>query len=324
MAFSILGGLAQAGIGIFASMGTPDYPDFGRTGKEMSKINKKNYDTAMGISGEMLNASKWDIAQSAAPATMDWQKVDIAKEADQAMAYNLANLDKYKQVASTINAAAVAERLKTIDTMAPEWRDLRASQADVTQAWLRGEVGAGARETLARSSAYNAIQGGFGAGSAQGRSVAARDLGIASAGLQAAGQVAANQWSETLKGLLPTEITANDIMKQQGISSNLAATSAFQNEANRQQVGEFNIATLQNNQQFNAQQTNQSKAQQAQLMMQAYGAKMNAANVFANNQMGVSEGQWNADIGQMNQESKKNSTLWSGIAGGVGSIFGAL
>jgi hypothetical protein len=298
-----------------AARGVPNYPSF-----PTGTANKIISDLANDLNA--LNQSTQNAINLGAPQQIGsvqqsvFNTVDIASEANRALAYNTANMENFKNMASDFNARAVQDKLSAINTMSPGWSDIRENQANVIQSFLQGEVGAGSQAEIARSAAFKNLQGGT-MGSNAGAGLSVRDLGLTSAGLQTTGLREANNWSNTLAQFMPEQISGADIMRMQGISADKAIDAAFDNSRLSLQNQQFNIANATAANQFNANAVNQFKQQQAMLALEANKDIAGQRGAIAASQLAVLDAGFNARVGQMNQAEKRNTVLWDARAAAV-------
>jgi hypothetical protein len=115
-------------------------------------------------------------------STDDYQSV-----LDQARDLSPERLSQFTQAADFISKAALQTRMDLLATADPRALELSAIADNNAAAMMSGQISADMQANLARSSAMQALQGGFGASSQMGRGLAARDLGLTSLDLMQQG-----------------------------------------------------------------------------------------------------------------------------------------
>jgi hypothetical protein len=108
-------------------------------------------------------------------STDDYQSV-----LDQARDLSPERLSQFTQAADFISKAALQTRMDMRATADPRALELSAIADENAAAMMSGRISADVQANLARSSAMQALQGGFGAGGEMGRGLSARDLGLTS------------------------------------------------------------------------------------------------------------------------------------------------
>jgi hypothetical protein len=96
-------------------------------------------------------------------------------------------LAKFTQAADFLSQAAVQTRADMLASADPRALELSQIADNNAAAMMSGQISADVQANLARSSAMQALSGGFGAGSEMGRGLTARDLGLTSLDLQQRG-----------------------------------------------------------------------------------------------------------------------------------------
>jgi hypothetical protein len=96
-------------------------------------------------------------------------------------------LAEFSRAADQLSQSAVKTRMDMLATADPRALELSQIADNNAAAMMSGQIGADVQANLARSSAMQALQGGFGASSEMGRGLTARDLGLTSLDLQQRG-----------------------------------------------------------------------------------------------------------------------------------------
>lgn len=291
-----------------AASGVPNYPAF-PAAQAVQVLNN----TAAQASGNMqdaLNAlSGFNPQQIGSPAQISAQNVNYVGAAQKAINFNATNMDLFKNMATDFNNRQANDRMAAIRASAPEFDAIRGQQAAVIQSNLAGEVGAQAQSEIARSAAFKNLQGGT-TGSMAGKGISARDLGLASAGLQQMGMASAENWNRTIADILPMPISGAQIMQFSGISADRAITAETESARLKQAAAEFNAGSVNAANQFNVSQANQYNLslQQARANVSLQAAQQAMALGATN--LGIIDATHNARVGQMNQKEKSNTLLW--------------
>jgi hypothetical protein len=96
-------------------------------------------------------------------------------------------LAEFSRAADQLSQSAVKTRMDMLATADPRALELSQIADNNAAAMMSGQISADVQANLARSSAMQALQGGFGASSEMGRGLTARDLGLTSLDLQQRG-----------------------------------------------------------------------------------------------------------------------------------------
>ena len=161
---------------------------------------------------------------------LSYNSVDVAKEGQKAVDFNLKNLGNYESSASSMNAAAVQDRMKMLETVSPGFTEQRDLADTDNTALLKGEIPMDVQQQMARSNAFKTYSAGY-SGSPTARSgTLARDLGLTSLGLQQLGSTNAQNWLKTENQVaMPTQTYANQIQQETGMTAGLAVNTATAN-----------------------------------------------------------------------------------------------
>jgi hypothetical protein len=306
-----------ASVGAQAARGVPDYPLF-----PIENVNRIINSTQTSVQNHLQNAIKalsgTTTQQVTSVARVGAEQYDPIVEAQKAMNFNAVNMELFKNMATDFNNRQINDRMTAIRAIAPEFDEMRGRQASVINSFLAGEVGAGTQAEIARSAAFKNLQGGT-SGSQAGRGISARDLGLASAGLQVAGLGAAEDWVNTAANILPMPISGAQIMANNGMKVSDAIQAASDNARLRQSTNEFNANAVNQSNQFNASQVNQFSNAMAIARSNVFTEAANTAAAFGATRIGASEAWYNSQIGRMNQAEKRNTILWESNAAAAGT-----
>jgi hypothetical protein len=106
---------------------------------------------------------------------------------DLATSVDPARLDQFIQAADYLSKAAQRTRLDLIATADPMAQAMEQQIDEITRANISGQIDSTTAGNLARTSAFRALQGGYGASSDAGRGMTARDFGLQALDLQKQG-----------------------------------------------------------------------------------------------------------------------------------------
>ena len=112
---------------------------------------------------------------------------DYNKRLEDALDLSPERLNIFTQASDFIAKAALQTRMDMLATADPRALELSAIADENAAAMMSGRISADVQANLARSSAMRALSGGFGASSAMGQGLAARDLGLTSLDLMRQG-----------------------------------------------------------------------------------------------------------------------------------------
>jgi hypothetical protein len=259
---AVAGGLSAVGSvagGIFGASRTPPQPDYNKLNAIAQENAKKiaglvkNYEGKVAVNSDNLKSGQQalaatyqgqglgsignyqigtqnalggygvgiqNIASSVFPTELEAAKV--------ALGYNTENLDNYGAVGSYLSNSDQAQRLGMLNYAMPGYTQGmdRATENSLQQ--MQGMVPADVQASLARSSAFGALQSGIRGGSGLGRNLAARDLGLTSLQLSQQGtqnfqSLANNQFNMGVAGL---QSTGANVMQNYGVNSGQAMNAA--------------------------------------------------------------------------------------------------
>jgi hypothetical protein len=160
--------------------------------------------------------------------TINAPQVDWLGAAEDALGFNEQNNSRFINLARTQSEAGTQSLLAQQNLADPEFVTKR-DQADKNNlAMMKGEVPIDVQQTLARTGAFQALQGGFG-GSGMDRAMRARDMGLTSLDMSQTGEANAQRWTALLnEGFVrPAFVSPFQVMQFSGISSGQAIDSAF-------------------------------------------------------------------------------------------------
>jgi gas vesicle protein len=191
-----------------------------------------------GFGDTFLNQMAGSVAGSKAETAglFDWlsggtAKVDSEAEAARSLQFNTANAAAFGNLADTLSKAAQQTRMDLLANADPRALELSAIADNNAAAMMSGQISADVQANLARSSAMQALSGGFGAGSEMGRGLSARDLGLTSMDLMQQG----TQMYDAQRRLnydtrvAGTQVDPFAVMQQSGLSSEQALRTATSN-----------------------------------------------------------------------------------------------
>jgi hypothetical protein len=160
--------------------------------------------------------------------TISAPQVDWMGAANEALRMNEQNNKRFTRMAGNQSMSGT-ESLLAQQRAADPMFDAKRDQADTNNlAMMKGEVPIDVQQTLARSGAFQALQGGFG-GSGMDRAMRARDMGLTSLDMSQTGEANAQRWSALLnEGFVrPAFVSPFQVMQFSGVSSGQAIDSAF-------------------------------------------------------------------------------------------------
>jgi hypothetical protein len=191
-----------------------------------------------GFGDTFLNQMAGSVAGSKAETAglFDWLSggtatVDPEAEATRSLQFNTANAAAFGNLADTLSKAAQQTRMDLLANADPRALELSAIADNNAAAMMSGQISADVQANLARSSAMQALSGGFGAGSEMGRGLSARDLGLTSMDLMQQG----TQMYDAQRRLnydtrvAGTQVDPFAVMQQSGLSSEQALRTATSN-----------------------------------------------------------------------------------------------
>lgn len=112
------------------------------------------------------------------PKVPELKPIDFAKEQQQAIQQNIAALQPATELAQKTTAAEQSQLEAQLRRAIPGYDQLVQQAGANIGAALRGEISPEVSAQVQRSTAGQALSGGFGAGSGFGRALTARDLGL--------------------------------------------------------------------------------------------------------------------------------------------------
>jgi len=156
-------------------------------------------------------------------------QVDWLGAADAALSFNEANNGRFQALARSQSLSGTETMLMQQKLADPRFEEKRDQADENNLALMKGEVPIDVQQTLARSGAFQSLQGGFG-GSGMDRALRARDLGVTSMEFSQQGEKNAQTWTNLLSDsfVKPAFVSPFQVMQFSGISADRAITSAFQ------------------------------------------------------------------------------------------------
>lgn len=242
--------------------------------------------------------------------------VDAALAAKQALDFNQANLGRFTSMADTLSKAAAQTRSDMLATADPRALEMSQIADNNASAMMSGRIGADVQANLARSGAFRALNGGFGADSSMGRNLQARDLGLTSLDLMSKGDEMARNWRKLNYDtrIAGTQVDPGSIMTNNGLSSQQALDTANKNALMAQQtnMGIADIRTAGALNAFNSQNTalgtayaNNANAvgaestQRLNTLDNIYGTQLKAADTVRGQQMTLGQNLYNSNMGAL-------------------------
>lgn len=240
--------------------------------------------------------------------------VDAALAAKQALDFNQANLSRFTSVADTLSKAAAQTRSDLLATADPRALEMSQIADNNASAMMSGRIGADVQANLARTGAFKALNGGFGADSSMGRNLQARDLGLTSLDLMTRGDQMARDWRKLNYDtrVAGTQVDPSSVMSNNGLSTQQALASAEANAARAQQanLAAADIGTAGALNTFNSQNTalgtnyannlNANSAESAQRLNtldNIYGTQLKAADTVRGQQMTLGQNLYGSNMG---------------------------
>lgn len=134
---------------------------------------------------------------------------------------NLDTLPTLEEIARGVDTFNLSQRNKALTTAIPGYTNLVAGAGGTLGSWLRGEIPQDVAAQVNRSSAAQALAGGYG-GSGMQDTLTARDLGLTSLDLQKAGVSALPSYLGTVGSLAipkPFDVTSGFLTPGQDIAA---------------------------------------------------------------------------------------------------------
>jgi len=162
--------------------------------------------------------------------------VDAAAEASRSLAFNTQNAAAFGQLADTLSKAAQQTRMDLLATADPRALELSAIADENAAAMMSGRISADVQANIARTSAMQALGGGFSGGAMQ-RNLEARDLGLTTLDLQQQGTTMYDaqrrlNYDTRVSG---TQVNPFDVMQNNGLSTQQALLTATDNATRQNQ-----------------------------------------------------------------------------------------
>lgn len=182
-------------------------------------------DWAVGDRGEEIFGRKPEVA--------DYKPVDAGEEAGRAVKSNIANIGDIQVL---------------LERILPGYKNIVGQESENIQSLLRGEIPKDLQDSLRRTSAFKAFQGGYG-GSGMSRALTARDFGKTSIDLMERGGNAAQRWMQTTQNsVAPFMVTApmqTEVTGRNNLYDQATQQFRFNVEAapNPVEAGKFNLQT---------------------------------------------------------------------------------
>lgn len=238
---------------------------------------------------------------------------DAFRASDQALKYNQTKQPQFNALANDIYQADVDSKIDALNKVNPALMGQVETAGRVNEALISGEVPMDVQNEIMRSTAYQAMYGGYGSTSGMGRNLSLRDMGVNSLYATQIGQSQAQAWGSLMGGLLPTQTSGYNIMQNNGVSSNQAMTQAYNIAAQQLQSDQFNITT-----DLSAAQSNQrAQLGQAQLTAGIYTDALQG-------QLGTLTNDYNSQMNSRNVEAQRVTGLTGSIASAAGTMGGSV
>jgi hypothetical protein len=159
----------------------------------------------------------------------------VTKSAQQAIDFNLDNVDNFISFANSLTFAAQESRRELLRTANPYLFEQQEQISKNNLDLVSGRLPAAALAQSTRSSAYAALQSGVGGGSGMGRATEARNLGLDTLAAMKAGEQSAASWADLtfrqqVEGL---QTTPGQVAERLGVD---ARTVAAFNAANAEKI----------------------------------------------------------------------------------------
>ena len=136
--------------------------------------------TVLGVAGGAMSAGK-------KVRVPEYQKVDIEGEQNKAIGQNLKSLPQSAELAAKTASADQDTLTSLLRRAIPGYDQMLQQSSSNINAQLRGEIPTDVSNAVLRSGAARALGSGLGGGSALGRNMTLRDLGLTSMGQQQTG-----------------------------------------------------------------------------------------------------------------------------------------
>jgi hypothetical protein len=267
---------------------------------------------------------------------------DYSKVANQSPDF----LAEVTRSADMLSKAAQQTRLDLLQRADPRMWELSTIADNNTEALMSGKISADVQANLARSGAFKALSGGFGAGGEMGRNLQARDLGLTSLDLQQQGaaQYDAQRRLNYETRVAGTEVNPFDVSRQMQdaagnlLSSRIGVAESDRNQrlgavqdASQQRLGnmdsifssDWNAANALREQDMTLAGTRSD--QRRDTALRATGMRIGATQDMYNNSWGLADTIFNAQVGKAGQTFSTGTSLASDIyktnVGGTGKVF---
>ena len=157
-----------------------------------------------------------------------YQRVDISGEQKKAVEGNLAILPEAEKLATQTNLFNQSQLMASLRSAVPGIDAIQEQASENLVSQLRGEIPKDVQEQIQRSGATKALYGGFG-GSAAGRNLVARDLGLTSLAIADKALDSTSRWIATAKSTMVApqlDVTSMFVTPSQRIATTQADNQA--------------------------------------------------------------------------------------------------
>lgn len=167
------------------------------------------------------------------PGVADYKPVDLGEEQKRATQSNLSNIGDIQAF---------------LEKILPGYKDINEQEGQNILSLLRGEIPKDVQDSVSRTAAFKALQGGFG-GSPMSRALKARDLGRTSIDLMEKGGNASQRWMQTTQNSVAPFVVTTPMQAEVTGRNNLydQATKQFKFNVDAAPdpaaAGKFNLMT---------------------------------------------------------------------------------
>ena len=170
---------------------------------------------AMHIIGTVMGAKEADRVAKIMRNLPTYKPIDIGKAQQETVAGNIAVTPEATKMAAGVNQFNTSQVQGMLRKMIPDYDKILANVSGTIASQTRGELPADVAAMTMRSSAANAIRGGY-AGSGAARNLSLRDLGLQSYQMTQQGIQNASNWLQVQKSLMPQPVTVESMFMTPG------------------------------------------------------------------------------------------------------------